>query len=130
MAKSKMFFTLCVLWLLKTVCCQSYPSNVTLPTSAITAVSFTCTGGLPLKWKVNNTTFDANSAAPSGISLASSNDDTQSQQTVTVQEANVTIYNGSLFQCSTNGNSFSSVPTAFIIVYGTKFNFKKTQMTF
>ena len=123
MAKSKILFTLCVLWLSKKVCrSQTYPSNVTLPTSAITAVSFTCSGSPPVRWRVNNTTFDAISITPPGMKFAVvKNDGTLLNQTIIVEQARVLSYNGSSFQCSTNEDSFSSVPTSFIIVYGTKF---------
>ena len=118
-----MLLTLCVLWLLKTVCSQTYPGNVSLPSSAITAVSFNCSGSPPLRWKVNNTTFDANSITPPGISFtAVKNDGTILNQEITVEQARVLSYNGSSFQCSTHEDSFSGVPTAFIIVYGLKIN--------
>lgn len=114
----KMLLRLCALCLLKVVCSQTYPSSVSLPSSAITAVSLTCSGGPPLKWKINNTTFDGNSIIPSGISLVVKNDGVQVYQALTVQETNVLNYNASSFRCSTDGDNFNSVPTAFIIVYG------------
>ena len=53
-------------------------------------------------------------------------------QTVTIQKASVLTYNGISFQCSHGGESFNSVPTAFIIVYGKYFllaNYIYTQKT-
>ena len=113
-----MLLFLCILCLLEIVCSQTYPSNVLLPSSTIAAVSFTCTGSPPLRWRVNNTTFDVNSITPPGISFVASSVGMQIYQALVVQEENVLSYNGSSFQCSTHGDSFSSVPTAFIIVYG------------
>ena len=117
-----MLLFLCILSLLEGFCSQTYPSNVLLPTSAITAVSFACTGSPPLQWRVNNTTFHANSVTPPGIRFTVvENDGTLLDQTITVEQARVLSYNGIPFQCSTSGDSFSDVPIAFIIVYGLKF---------
>ena len=101
------------------VCSQSYPSNVLVPSTFInnTDVPLSCTGADPVQWRVNGTTFNPGSSLP-GLGFMVVNDGSMITQTLTVQQAFVLSYNGTAFQCSTNGEDFSSVSTAHIIVYG------------
>ena len=106
--------------LLTVVCSQSssYPSCVLVPTTSYTDVSFSCAGAAPVQWRVNGTQFDPG-APPPGLSFtapAVTNGSTITQ-TLTVRQEFVLRYNGIAFQCSTNGDNFSSVPIAFIKVY-------------
>ena len=88
-----------------------------MPNNTISDVSFTCSGIPNLEWKVNETLVNFGNPPP-GISVMSVSDGMLNRQTLTVQQASVLSYNGSSLQCITNGDNFTSVPTAFIIVYG------------
>ena len=111
-----MFVLLCMFCVFKVICSQSYPSSVFVPSNAITtAVSFTCSGIPPILWQVNGTLYDASIFSHPGVSVLPNSD---GSLTLTVQQESVLIYNGSSIRCSTTGNNFSSVPTAFINVYG------------
>ena len=112
-----MTVALCVFCLFKVVYSQSYPSSAYIPANAISAASFTCNGTPPLKWKVNGVLFDFGHPIP-GIIGTAVTDVLLSQSTLTVQQTRVLTFNGSSFQCTTKGDNFTSVPTAFIIVYG------------
>ena len=117
-SRFKMLVALCIACLFKVVFCQSYPSSVYIPNNAISSVSFTCNGAAPLKWRVGGIVFDFGDPL-SGIIGMTVKDGMLLSQTLTVQQASVLSYNGSSFQCTTNGtDNFTSVPTAFIIVYG------------
>ena len=111
-----MTVALCIFCLFKVVYSQSYPSSAYIPANAISAASFTCHGTPPLKWKVNGVLFDFGNPI-SGISGTVTNGMPFSQ-TLTVKQTSVVTFNGSSFQCATNGDNFTSVPIAFIIVYG------------
>ena len=116
-----MTVALCVFCLFKVVYSQSYPSSAYIPANAISAASFTCHGTPPLKWKVNGSLFNFGSHNP-GINSGSVTDGMlRLIQTLTVQQTSVLTFNGSSFQCTTKGDNFTSVPTAFIIVYGISF---------
>ena len=101
------------------VCSQSYPSSVLVPSTSITDAPLSCTGAPPLEWKVNGTTANSGTFLP-GISFSIVNHVPTQTQTLslTVQQTSILTYNGTAFQCRANGENFSSVPTAFIIVYG------------
>ena len=100
----------------KVICSQSYPSSVFVPSNAITtAVSFTCSGTPPILWQVNGTLYQANLFSHPGVFILPNTD---GSLTLTVQQESVLDYNGSSIRCSINRDNFSSVPTAFIIVYG------------
>ena len=111
-----MTVALYVFCLFKVVYSQSYPSSAYIPANAVSAVSFTCSGTPPLKWKVNGVLYDFGNPI-SGIS-GTVTDGMPLSQTLTVQNTSVVTLNGSSFQCTTKGDNFTSVPTAFIIVYG------------
>ena len=115
-----MTVALCIFCLFKVVYSQSYPSSAYIPINAISAASFTCNGTAPLKWKVNGVLYDFGNPI-SGISSGVATDGMLLIQTLTVQQTSVLTFNGSSFQCTTNGDRFISVPTAFIIVYGILF---------
>ena len=107
---------LAVFSVLKVICSQSYPNSVFVPSNAITAdASFTCSGSLPIDWQVNGTLYQANIFSHPGISVLPSTDGISILE---IQQERVLDYNGSSIRCRTNGDNFSSVPTAFIIVYG------------
>ena len=112
-----MTVALCVFCLFKVVYSQSYPSSAYIPTNAISAASFTCSGTAPLEWKVNGSLFNFGNHIP-GINSGTVTDGMLLIQTLIVQQTSVLTFNGSSFQCTTNGDNFTSVPTAFIIVYG------------
>ena len=112
-----MIVALCVFCLFQVVYSQSYPTSAYIPTNAISAASFTCNGIAPLKWKVNGVLYDFGNPV-SGIISGTATDGMLLIQTLTVQQTSVLSYNGSSFQCTTNSDNFTSVPTAFIIVYG------------
>ena len=116
----EMLALLSVFSVFKVICTQSYPSSIFVPSNAITTdVSFTCSGSPPIDWQVNGTLFEANFLSHPGVSVLPNG---VGGLTLTVQRESVLNYNGSSIQCSTNGNNFSSVPTAFIIVYGKRLN--------
>ena len=98
------------------VCSQSYPSSVLVPSTSITDVPLSCTGAAPVQWRVNGTLYDLGNPL-SGIGFLVGNDGSMITQTLTVRQAFVLSYNGTEFKCSTNGDGFSTVPTALIIVY-------------
>ena len=104
----------------RVICSQSYPSSVFVPSNAITAdVSFTCSGSLPIDWQVNGTLYQANIFSHTGVSvLPTCSSDGTCSSILKFQQERVLDYNGSSIRCRTNGDNFSSVPTAFIIVYG------------
>ena len=111
-----MLALLAVFSVFKVICSQSYPSSVFVPRNAITAdVSFTCSGTPPIDWRVNGTLYQANIFSHPGVSVQQNG---VGGIILTVHQRSVLDYNGSSIQCSTNGDNFSSVPTAFIIVYG------------
>ena len=112
-----MTVALCIFCLFQVVYSQSYPSSNYIPTNAVSAASFTCNGSPPLKWKVNGVLYDFGNPFP-GINSVTIVDGTLFSQTLTVQHTSVLTFNGSSFQCTTEGDNFTSVPTAFIIVYG------------
>ena len=113
-----MIFALYIACLFKVVYCQSsYPSSVYVPNNAISDVSFTCNGIPELEWRVNGTMLNFGNPPP-GISVMAVSNGMLLSQTLTAQQASVLSYNGSSFQCTTKGDNFTSVPTAFIIVYG------------
>ena len=97
------------------VCSQSYPSSVLVPSTSITDVPLSCTGAAPVKWRVNGTLYDSSYSPPGLILMGDVNGSII--QTLTVEQAFILSYNGTAFQCSTNGDDFSIVPTALIIVY-------------
>ena len=106
---------LSVISVFKVICSQSYPSSLFVPRNAITTdVSFTCSGTPPIDWQVNGTLYQANIFSHPGVSVLASN---VGSLTLIVQRESVLDYNASSIQCS-NGANFSSVPTAFLIVYG------------
>ena len=112
-----MTVALCFFCLFKVVYSQSYPSSAYIPINAISAASFTCNGTPPLDWKVNGSLYDFRHPIP-GINSGSVTNGMLLSQTLTVQQTSVLTFNGSSFQCTTKGDNFTSVPTAFIIVYG------------
>ena len=112
-----MIVALWVFCLFKAVYSQSYPSSAYIPANAISAASFTCYGTPPLEWKLNGVLYDFGNPI-FGISGTVTTDGMLLSQTLTVQQTSVLAFNGSSFQCTTNGDNFTSVPTAFIIVYG------------
>ena len=95
---------------------QSYPSSVLVPSTFITTdVPLSCTGVTPVLWRVNGTVYDLMNPLPElGFMLVVNG--SMITQTLTVKQAFVLSYNGTTFQCSTNGDNFSSVPTALFIV--------------
>ena len=103
---------------------QTYPSSVFVPSNAINDVSLSCSGMRnQLKWRFNGSALNLLSA-PSGINVnIVNNEEMQATQTLTIQKASVWTYNGTSFQCSHGEGNFTSVPTAFIIVYGKHFIF-------
>ena len=98
------------------VCSQSYPSSVLVPSTSITDVPLSCTGAAPVQWRLNGTLYDVGNPLP-GIGFMVESNGSTITQTLTVRQAFVQSYNGTAFQCSTNGEDFSIVPTALIIVY-------------
>ena len=110
-----MLALLSVFSIFKVMCSQSYPSSIFVPSNAITTdVSFTCSGSPPIDWQVNGTLYQANLLSHPGVFVLPNG---VGGLTLTVQQESVLNYNASSIH-STNGNNFSSVPTAFIIVYG------------
>ena len=98
---------------------QTYPTNVTVPSNAITGVSLRCSGVQPLNWSTNGTNFHVGNP-PVGINFEIVGGQ-PGTQILTIQKESVLTFNGTSFQCTHGGESFSSVPTAFIIVYGKYF---------
>ena len=97
---------------------QTYPTNVTVSSNAITDVSLLCSG-VQLEWRKNGTKLNLGNP-PAGINVKVVGGQ-QVTQTLTIQKASVLNYNGTSFKCSHGGENFNSVPTAFIIVYGKYF---------
>ena len=95
---------------------QSYPSSVLVPSTSILDVPLSCTGAPPVQWRVNGTVFNTGNPLP-GLGFMVASDGSMIMQTITVLQVFVLSYNGTAFQCSTNGEDFSSVPTALVIVY-------------
>ena len=121
MLSSQLTFVSFVLYnLVKCSLSQTYPSSVFVPSNDITDVSLSCRGN-ELKWIINGTALNFGSP-PTGIDLNVKNGQPVTQ-TLTLQNSSVLTYNGTSFQCSHGGENFSSVPTAFIIVYGKCFSF-------
>ena len=102
--------------LLTVVSSRSYPSSVLVTSTSITDVPLSCTGPAPVQWRVNGTVFNPGNPLP-GLSFVVESNSSIITQTLTVRRAFVLNYNGTIFQCSTNGEDFSSVPTAFVTVY-------------
>ena len=93
---------------------QTYPSSVLVPSNAITDVSFTCNVSSP-EWRVNGTVLHFGNI-PLGISPTMS-------EGMTVSKTYVLRYNGTSIQCRQHdGENWSSIPAAFIRVYGTNIN--------
>ena len=110
-----MLLILLALCLLRTGYNQTYPSSVLVPSNAITAVSFSCSATQIESWRLNGTVL-TQVTIPTGISFASPG----GLLTLTVAKESVFNFNGTSIQCRQAGENFSSVPTAFIIVYGHK----------
>ena len=102
--------------LLTVVSSQSYPSSVLVPITSISDVPLSCTGAPPVQWRVNGTLFNPGSPLP-GVGFMVESNGSMITQMLTVRQAFVLNYNGTIFQCSTNGEDFSSVPIAFVTVY-------------
>ena len=111
------FTALAVLALVSATSCQTYPSSVVIPSSSMSDVTLVCIGTPPVNWRVNGTDYnDAN--PPIGIVVITKQlDDGILNRTLTLQKTKFLSYNGSSFQCAINQN-FSSVPTAYLIVFG------------
>ena len=94
----------------------TYPSSVLVPNNAITDVSFTCNVSSPPEWRVNGTVLNFGNIPP-GINPMS-----EGIPALTVEKPRVLRYNGTSIQCRRlhGGENWSSVPTAFIRVYGTR----------
>ena len=93
---------------------QTYPSSVLVSNNDITDVSFTCNVSMP-EWRVNGTVLYFGNI-PLGISPTMS----EGIPALTVSKTHVLRYNGTSIQCrQDDGENWSSIPTAFIRVYGT-----------
>ena len=111
-----MWVLLCMFCVFKVISSQSYPSSVFLLSNAITTdVSFTCNGTPPIDWQVNGTLYQANIFSHPGVFVKPID---YGSSMLTIQQKSVLNYNGSSIRCRTNGDNFSSVPTAFVHVYG------------
>ena len=96
---------------------QTYPSSVLIPSNAITDVSFTCNVSIP-EWRVNGTVLHFGNI-PLEITTTSLN----GIPALTVEKTSVLRYNGTSLQCRKHGGeNWSSIPIAFIRVYGTSIN--------
>ena len=80
---------------------SSYPSSVLVPSNSITDVPFLYPGN-----------------PPPGISFMSVASDGGFKQTPTIQQALTLTYNGTAFQCSTNGEDFFNVPSLSLLTLG------------
>ena len=77
-----------------------------------------CAGMRPVRWRVNGTDIDLIDPPDGFITSIMSLPGGNRSSTITVRKEHVLSFNGSSFQCSVNGQNFSSVPTAFLIVFG------------
>ena len=93
---------------------QTYPSSVLVPSNVITDVSFTCNVSSP-EWRVNGTVLTFGNIPP-GVTTTTLN----GIPALTVEKTSVLRCNGTSIQCRQHdGGNWSSIPTAFITVYGT-----------
>ena len=97
---------------------QTYPSSVVVPNNSMSDVMMSCVGLSPIQWRVNGTNLNVGSPPPGIIFGINNLGNNMLSNVVTVLKSHVLSYNGSSFQCSTNGDNFSSVPTAHLIVFG------------
>ena len=107
-----MLLVLLALCLLRTGSSQTYPSNVLVPSNAITDVTISCCTTQIESWRVNGTVLTF-TTIPTGIFFSSPG----GVPTLKVEKESVLTYNGTAIQCRQAGENFSS---AFIIVYGHK----------
>ena len=105
-----------VLCLVKSGLSQTYPSSVFIPSNFVADVSLSCSGN-QLEWRVNGTALKFGNP-PTGINVIVITDGHETLQTLIILSSSVLSYNGTSFQCRQHGENFSSVPVAFIIVYG------------
>ena len=109
----RMFLVLLVLCLLRIGYSKISPSSVLVPSNAITAVTFSCSATQLVSWRLNGTVLTIETI-PTGVSVKNSG----GVPILNVDKESVLTYNGTSIQCRQAGENFSSVPTAFIIVYG------------
>ena len=109
---------LLVLALVSSARSQTYPSSVLIPSNSLSDVLMECAGMRPIRWRVNGTDIDLNDSPDEiEISIMSLSGGNRSI-TLKILKKNVFNFNGSSFQCSINRQNFSSVPTAFLIIFG------------
>ena len=99
------------------VCYECYASSILIASNAIPndGVMLSCPGTNP-HVRLNGTTLDFSKLPPAGSGL--SFESVTSGRIVTIIQSHVLEFNGSLFQCSSDGFNFSNSPTTSIIVYG------------
>ena len=109
---------LVVLALVSAARSQTYPSSVLIPSNSLSDVVMECAGLRPVRWRVNGTNVDFNDPPDEFITSVMSLLGGNRSRTITVRKEHVLSFNGSSFQCSVNRQNFSSVPTAFLMVFG------------